>query len=33
MLINDRAMGWLKRYLDEVRIGFAIEPDPETVFL
>ncbi|WP_347332707.1 site-specific tyrosine recombinase XerC [Marinimicrobium locisalis] len=31
--ISDRAMGWLKRYLDEVRIGFAIEPDPENVFL
>lgn len=31
--ISDRAMGWLKRYLDEVRTGFAIEPDPENVFL
>ena len=31
--ISDRAMGWLKRYLNEVRTGFVIEPDPENVFL
>ena len=31
--ISNRAMGWLKRYLDEARTGFAIEPDPENVFL
>ena len=31
--ISERAIGWLKRYLEDVRIGFAIEPDPENVFL
>lgn len=31
--ISERAMGWLKRYLENVRTGFAIEPDPNNLFL
>ncbi|MBL4865527.1 MAG: site-specific tyrosine recombinase XerC [Pseudomonadales bacterium] len=31
--ISERAIEWLKKYLDEVRIGFAIEPDPQNIFL
>ena len=31
--ISDRAMGWVKRYMEDARGGFAIEPDPENVFL
>ena len=31
--ISQRATEWIKKYLDEVRIGFAIEPDPQNVFL
>ena len=31
--ISERTMQWLTKYLDEVRIGFAIEPDPENLFL
>jgi integrase/recombinase XerD len=31
--ISERATGWLKRYLEDVRTGFAIEPDPENLFL
>ena len=31
--VSDRATDWIKRYLEEVRIGFAIEPDPENIFL
>ena len=31
--ISPRALEWLQRYLDEVRIGFAIEPDSQNVFL
>ncbi len=31
--ISERAVQWLKRYLEEVRSDFAIEPDPHNVFL
>ena len=31
--ISERATQWITKYLDEVRIGFAIEPDPQNVFL
>lgn len=31
--ISQRATEWIKKYLDDVRIGFAIEPDPQNVFL
>jgi integrase/recombinase XerD len=31
--ISERASGWITRYLNEVRTGFAIEPDPQNVFL
>ena len=31
--ISERAVHWLQRYLEEVRTGFAIEPDPHNVFL
>ena len=31
--ISERAVHWLQRYLEEVRTGFAIEPDPHNIFL
>ena len=31
--VSERATQWITKYLDEVRIGFAIEPDPQNVFL
>jgi integrase/recombinase XerD len=31
--VSERAIGWLKRYLEAVRTGFAIESDPENLFL
>ena len=31
--VSQRAIEWLKKYLDDVRVGFAIEPDPQNVFL
>ena len=31
--ISERAMQWLTKYLDDVRTGFAIEPDPENLYL
>ncbi|MGS2724886.1 site-specific tyrosine recombinase XerC [Porticoccus sp. GXU_MW_L64] len=31
--ISERAVIWLQRYLDEVRPGFALEPDEGVVFL
>lgn len=31
--ISERAMGWLKKYTEDVRPGFALEPDPRQVFL
>jgi len=31
--ISERAVHWLQRYLEEVRTGFAIEPDPHSLFL
>ena len=31
--VSERATQWITKYLDEVRTGFAIEPDPQNVFL
>jgi integrase/recombinase XerD len=31
--IGDRAIAWVMRYLDEVRPGLVVEPDPKTLFL
>ena len=31
--ISDRAMQWVMKYLEDVRTDFAIEPDPENLFL
>ncbi len=31
--ISERAVSWVQRYLEEVRTGFAIEPDPHNLFL
>ena len=31
--IGDRAVGWVMRYLDEVRPTLVVEPDPKTLFL
>ena len=31
--ISERAVHWLQKYLEEVRSGFVIEPDPHNLFL
>ena len=31
--IGDRALAWIDRYLEEVRPGFAMEPDDGALFL
>jgi integrase/recombinase XerD len=31
--IGERALGWIRRYLDEVRPRFVVAPDPGTLFL
>lgn len=32
MPISESAINWLQRYREEVRTGFAIEPDPHNLF-